>query len=211
MLVHVPHASLYIPEDSVMKDSLSLERLTETTDLYADLLFKPDSPHIEYLVFDHNKFYCDINKSFDPVNYMAISENCDKIRTLYYKWHIAIQNICIRYFNTYGECVFIDAHTFSENDCEFTNENHPDIYLGYNSDTHRWLIEEAIIAFSKSGYDVEDYFSNDIKVFKQSSLSTNSLTININKRIYLNSDHEMKVENFKKLHHAINRFYYKVR
>lgn len=96
MLVHVPHASLYIPEDSVMKDSLSLERLTETTDLYADLLFKPDSPHVEYLVFDHNKFYCDINKSFDVVKYIAISEDCFKIRTLYYNWHISIQNICDR-------------------------------------------------------------------------------------------------------------------
>lgn len=175
MIVHVPHSSPKIPKCSILNKSLSLEHLTKHTDLYTDILFKPDNDEITELVYKKSRFYCDVERLLnDPLDakgnglfYEKVPGTDIKIRdkitdhveyTLvmkeYYDWHFNLQQASEKYFKTYGKCIIIDAHSFSWDQTEYLDNELPDICIGVNIDTTSDLIDNAVKVFEKSGYSV---------------------------------------------------------
>jgi len=154
------------------------------------------------------KFYEKVPNTDIKIRDKAIdSEEYSNVLKLYFDWHVNLYERCVREFRTHGECVLVDAHSFSHKQVDYNDNQLPDICIGVNSDTQKWLIEETCELFARKGYSVEiDFPFANAKQVTHKNLSTNSIMIEVNKRLYLDDD-SMNVDGFKKLHNAINTLY----
>jgi len=225
-LIHLPHSGTYIPEEFMddyllPKDELT-ENIYEYCDIYTDELFGSffdtfGGVKSEYsrLFFDPERFGDDNQEPMHKKYGLGwFYENAiltkKPLRKLYNK------NIIRKYFDNhhkelnqktekkldlYGKCTVIDCHSFSNRRYWFLDENLylPDICIGFE-DEHVDKELVSIIENEFKGYDVKinipyegslvptNYWRKDKRV--------KSVMIEINKKLYLESDNTTKSKSF---------------
>lgn len=193
MLLHIPHSSLNIPENSILTHSSVLTRdiIVKYTDLFTDLLFNTKNTHIERKVFPYNRFFCDVERlKSDPLEevgngifYTHIPVTGEIIRTsgdgfvkfkyekdcvikLWENWQQTLKQSMMEQVRNKRFSYMIDCHSFSAFQAQLPEEELPDICVGYNNNTTQRLIDMTVSFFESKGYKVAENhpFSNSMTV-----------------------------------------------
>ncbi len=221
-LMHIPHSGTDIPDTYLDSYLLPREELQETVyqycDLYTDALFDPFlrqfggvKSHYSRLLFDperfgddrletmHTKyglgwFYENAILSKKPLRDTTHKE---AIRPLFEAHHAELNHKTAEKLDRYGQCTIIDCHSFSDTPYWFMEQEvtFPDICIGFE----KRHVDEQVVAYIKEvfeGYNIgintpysgalvpTAYWGKDERV--------KSVMIEINKRLYLESDNITK-------------------
>ena len=158
ILIHVPHSSLFIPEEYRKTTLVSQKELDEENSLMCDtgvLDLIPQALKSQTIVFPYSRLYCDVERLRDgnePMEaygmgyiYTRSSKGNElfrpseahkkRINEIYESHHSELNKKATEILNEYGKCLIIDLHSFSE---EMVNRlfgwtNFPDICIGTES------------------------------------------------------------------------------
>lgn len=224
VLIHIPHSSLYIPEDYRSSSLISLSKLDEENMFMCDYrvsdLLDDKS---QTMIFPYSRLYCDVERFKDESEvmnkygmgyiYTKTSEGVDmfshpsskhikKIDKIYDNHHRQLDNAVTRILIKYGSCIIIDLHSYSDEQVYrlFKYQDVPDICIGIEERFYsKKLINYFINYFKSNGYTVAiNYpYSGSIipnKYYKANNVEILSIMIEINKRVYIND-----FDNFKKV------------
>ena len=235
ILFHVPHSSLKIPKqywDICITDKNYIKGMNNFLSDYLTNKLIPNKCH--NLVFKYSRLFCDVEKfKDDSKEIMAqkgmgviYTNDCDNVITVpnkkykrivlksyYDKHHNKLDKIVTNLLKKYNKCIIIDFHSFSDEMAIklFNINNNPDICIGIdNAYTVEELTNITITHFKKYGYSVgiNTPYSGTIipnKYFNKKDKRLSSIMLEINKRIYLNSEND-----FYKLKQCINDYYEKI-
>ena len=216
VLIHIPHSSLYIPEDYRISSLLSLSELDEENlfmcDYKVNELLDNES---QTIVFPYSRLYCDVErfKGKDEVmnkygmgyiytktsecKYMfdyPSNEHKKRIYKIYDNHHNQLDNIVTKIIQKYGKCIIIDLHSYSDEQVFrlFKYQDVPDICIGIEKRFYsKELTNYFINYFQSYGYTtaINYPYSGSIipnKYYKADSVEIVSIMIEINKRVYMN-------------------------
>ncbi len=230
-LIHLPHCGTEIPEAYIGDYLLDPEELRQNVyeycDLYTDELFEDlyrrfGGVKSEYsrLFFDPERFGDDALEEMHRKHRLGwFYENAilakkplrktshkEKIRAYYEEHHRALNELTAQKLARYGRCTLIDCHSFSNRIYWFLDKNmeFPDICIGFEeAHVDEELVEKILEIFD--GYEIAinspyegalvptDYWHRDSRV--------KSVMVEINKRLYLDSDNLTKNAGF----HTVRR------
>ena len=223
IVIHVPHASLLIPDDYradiIFNDAVLDEQNKRNADLFSDELY---ASTIGTTVSAHySRFVCDMERFRDD----ALEVNAGKGNGLFYTHtlggvplrdpnpamrqrvldeiydphHTQLTDAVDTALLKYGQCLIIDGHTFSE---EFAKgDDFPDFCIGTSVfHTPQSLIDrvEAVIRASGFSVQVNHPFAGTMVPMKHYKKDNRvmSLMIEVNKRIYLKNNMIEKSDGF---------------
>jgi N-formylglutamate amidohydrolase len=233
-LIHLPHSATDIPSKFMNDYLLSTDELTNNTyqycDLYTDELFD-DLFHLfggvkskhSRLFFDPERFGDDLAENMHKEHRLgwfyenAIlakkplrkTNNKAKVRAYFDAHHSELNKKTEEKLSLYGKCTLIDCHSFSNERYWFHDSNLvlPDICIGFE-DNHvdKELVELIKEEFKEYNIGINipymgslvptDYWGKDFRV--------KSVMIEINKRLYLESDNITKSKNFNNIKWRLN-------
>lgn len=144
VLIHVPHASTFIPPDDLTDELLKM------TDLYTDELFDCGR---DMLVFPVSRLVCDVERFRDdtdepmseqgmglaytrcadgaPLRSISPQKRAAIARMYYDKHHEAFTDMVNEKLHDCGRCIIIDAHSFSAEPLPYEDCAHrPDFCIG---------------------------------------------------------------------------------
>lgn len=225
-LVHLPHCGTTIPEKYLRDYLLDSEELRdniyEYADLYTDELF--GAMYREFggvlgsysrLLFDPERFFNDSLESMHQKfklgwfyenaileqKPLRSTQNREEVSQYYLNHHKELNEKTRAKLDKYGKCTIIDCHSFSDYEYWFLDVDMPlpDICIGYE-EMHKEPLLVATILEEFAGYDVrinEPYSGSLVPLeYYQKNTNVKSVMIEINKRLYLESDNTTKSENF---------------
>ena len=223
IVIHVPHASLLIPDDyraGIMLNDADLdEHNKRNADLYSDELYA--SAIGTTLSANFSRFVCDMERFRDD----AMEVNAGKGNGLFYTHtlggiplrdanlamrqrvldevydphHAQLTDAVDDALAKYGQCLIIDGHTFSE---EFAQgDNFPDFCIGTSAfHTPQPLVDRVVEVIRAFGFSVQvnHPFSGTMVPMKhyKKDKRVMSLMIEMNKRIYLKNNMTEKSDGF---------------
>lgn len=182
ILIHIPHSSIYIPDNMNDDYLLSKEDLEEETKVMADM-FTDDlynTPFEKYggIRLDVSRVFLDVERFRDDslesmakrgmgLAYVKTSmledlrtlKYKDKILEIYDAYHEALDNLVEQKLQRHGKCLIIDCHSFPSKPRPYqikTDYEHIDICIGFE-DFHNDKNAVAILenGFKDKGYAVE--------------------------------------------------------
>lgn len=221
ILIHIPHSSLYIPDDYKNKSLLSLSELEKENLFMCDYMVdKFIDDKRQTIIFPYSRLYCDVERFKDESEIMnkfgmgyiytktskgelMFNPSIDdrkKITDIYDAHHKLLDETVTNILELYQKCIIIDLHSYSTELVSrlFNYEQVPDICIGIERDYYsRELTDYFVKYFMDNGYSVK------INYPYQGSLVPNkyygiknsnivSIMIEVNKRVYEND-----FENFK--------------
>jgi len=228
-LIHLPHSGIQIPIEYIDDYLLTKEELEKNIyqycDIYTDELFATlyeafggVKNSYSRLFFDPERFGNDedeeMHKRFQlgwfyenailEKKQLRINKNKALIRDFYDKHHKKLNKLTHEKLEKHDKCTVIDCHSFSNERYWFHDKNLelPDICIGFE-DMHVDYHLVNIIKNEFSGYNVKintpyagslvptDYWQKDKRV--------KSVMIEINKKLYLESDNITKSKNYTKI------------
>ena len=198
-ILHIPHSSDYIPDDSIYLNKRYEDDIHEWTDWYTDKIFDIDG--IDKIVVPYSRVWCDVERFEDdkePMfsigrgfyythdfqgNHYRFNGHKDKIFQEYYlKHHNEVAELVADKIKKYGYAIIIDCHSFADN-------NASDICIGTDDfHTPQSLITEFVSGFGRFGYSVSlnKPFSGTfvpLSAYKKEE-NVYSIMIDINKDLY---------------------------
>lgn len=221
ILVHIPHSSLWIPDDYKRTSLLSQEAL-DTENLFmcdyrVNELLDNNS---QTIIFPYSRLYCDVERFKDASEimnqygmgyiYTKTSEGKDMfnpddehrklVSKIYDKHHQRLDDAVTRILSECGECIIIDLHSYSDEQIYriFKYQAGPDICIGIEE---RYYSEELtnyfINYFRNNGYTVAinyPYKGSLVpnKYYGMTDTGIVSIMIEINKRVYENDFNSFK-------------------
>lgn len=221
ILIHIPHSSLYIPNDYKNKSLLSLSELEKENLFMCDYMVdKFIDDKRQTIIFPYSRLYCDVERFKDESEIMnkfgmgyiytktskgelMFNPSIDdrkKITDIYDAHHKLLDEMVTNILELYQKCIIIDLHSYSTELVSrlFNYEQVPDICIGIERDYYsKELTDYFVKYFMDNGYSVK------INYPYQGSLVPNkyygiknskivSIMIEVNKRVYEND-----FENFK--------------
>ena len=233
-LLHLPHCGTSIPQkyiDSYFLSESELQKnIYEYCDLYTDELFgdmfeKFGGVKSIYsrLLFDAERFGNDededMHKNFklgwfyensilkkEPLRDTRYK---DELREYFDAHHEELNRKTEQKLQKYGRCTVIDCHSFSNKKYWFLDKSlhFPDICIGFE-DYHKdsKLIELIKDEFSEYEIGVNIPYNGSLVPtnYWQKDKRVKSVMIEINKKIYLESDNITKSKNFQKIKQKLN-------
>ncbi len=217
MILHIPHAKTKIPKSAKYLTDITKE-IVRVTDWYIEELFAY-TPASSTLVFPYSRVYCDVERYEDDLLYQVGQgvfythdlngnkirdcnvEQYEEVLSHYEKHHIEISSLCSQWLAYFSPVIIIDCHSFSDVQALAygSDEPFPDISIGTDENhTPKDLTKTlkkyfemnnltAEINHPYSGSIIPEHYKNDSNVL--------SIMIEVNKKIYLNSD-STKNQNF---------------
>jgi N-formylglutamate amidohydrolase len=211
-VLHIPHSSSYIPDESFYNEELLEQEINLLTDWASDEIFK--SSNITTIKTAFSRVFCDVERLPDKDEsmfkkgmgiYYTHTDNNRLLRKLnnahkefiikeyYQKHHEKLLKIVNDKLSKYDRAVIIDCHTFSSKPLirEFDQSNNrPDICLGTDSfHTSDILYQELSTLFKSHGFSVEKNkpYSGTIVPLPlyQKDSRVQSIMIEINKKLYM--------------------------
>lgn len=221
VLIHIPHSSLYIPDDYKNKSLLSLSELEQENlfmcDYRVDELIDDKS---QAIIFPYSRIFCDVERFKDENEIMnkfgmgyiytktsqgqlMFNPNDEQKRIItdvYDKHHKRLDETVTNILSVYQKCIIIDLHSYSTELVSrlFNYEQVPDICIGIEENYYsKELTDYFVKYFMDNGYSVK------INYPYQGSLVPNkyygiknskivSIMIEINKRVYENDFDKFK-------------------
>ena len=223
MVLHIPHASLVIPDsyrDSILLNQSDL--LAEqywATDFYCDELFVLE--RCQSIVADYSRFVCDVERFRDDCDEIGAQAGNglfythtlrgielrkpdsvlrDKVLAeVYDPHHTRLTEAVDEALERYGQCLIVDCHSFSDD--TIPGEIMPDFCLGTDpTHTPKSILEQIKNCMSSNGYTVRvNYpYSGSIVPMKhyQRDMRVQSVMIEVNKRLYMQGNSTEKSESF---------------
>lgn len=223
VLIHIPHSSLYIPEEYRRSALISLSELDEENlfmcDLKVDELLDDKS---QAIIFPYSRLYCDVERFKDDSELMnkygmgyiytktskgrnmfsPSDEQREIINAIYDQHHRLLDDEVTRILKEYGSCILIDLHSYSSQLVKnlFGYDDVPDICLGVESDYYsQELMQHFIEYFEANGYSVRINFPYQGSIvpnryYGKKNTQIVSIMIEFNKRVY-----ETDFEGFKRV------------
>ena len=150
-----------------------------------------------------------------PVNYMQYrtEDDIDAIAedgmVEYGNWHKSLAAYVAKYSSMLARFVVVDCHSFSSEQVNISESDLPDICIGYNdTEQHKIgftdLFSNVIGIFDRAGYLVNANYPYANAIAPYDADNVMSIMIEVNKRVYLNSD-LTKSEGFDKLKATIDQ------
>ena len=242
IIVHIPHASLDAPDVFLRRLKIGREDFDRINVYESDYLidtFRPDD--LDCLIFPYSRMFCDVERyKDDHLEEMAIwhrrgvvyERDADKkefvkidhdykrfvLSEYYDDHHRKLEEIVFKKFTSYGECLIIDLHSFSD-DYErkmrtysrYWYEN-PDICIGFNDyEKDRDMLLRIHMLCNQHGYTCAynyPYKGSIVPLKYADNEDVRSVMLEINKRIYLNDElNSLDQEKSEKLKEFMNEFY----
>lgn len=220
IILHIPHSSARFEANDLMKWKGDIESsIRRLTDWHTDKLFASTIAGVHTMVFDYNRFYCDVERlENDPMEEIgqgivyrrfANCERCltedevNKIYNIYSEWHHKLVDLC-------AMCDFpliIDCHSFPTDMAEDV-----DICIGFNDDWSfpgKELIDEVAQLFRDAGYRVAFNmpYSNSMIPQYDNLRNCKSMMIEVNKRVYLEADNITLSVGLQRINELLNKLY----
>ena len=207
VLIHVPHASTFIPPDDLTDELLKM------TDLYTDELF---DCRRDMLVFPVSRLVCDVERFRDdtdepmseqgmglaytrcadgaPLRSISPQKRAAIARMYYDKHHEAFTDMVNEKLHDCGRCIIIDAHSFSAEPLPYEDCAHrPDFCIGTDPFHTPYPLLRTCYTFLRGcGLEVavNRPFSCTIVPLEHlhSDTSVSSVMIEVNRRLYMTAD-----------------------
>jgi N-formylglutamate amidohydrolase len=216
IVIHVPHASTFIPDAERGAFQCDLEdELLKMTDHYCNELFCGDCPAVVFpvsrLVCDPERFRDDTQESMSAVGMGAVYTRTHNgallrivddgsreriLRTYYDPHHKALTNAVQTTLDRNGRCLIIDGHSFPAKPLPYEHDQNPyrpDFCIG--TDPHHTpddLIETAVRFLETRGYTtmINAPFSGTLvpMMFYTRDKRVSSIMIEINRGLYMYDD-----------------------
>lgn len=175
VLIHVPHSSMYIPEEYKKTSLISRMELNEENEFMCDTgivdlippKFKKDA-----LIFPYSRLYCDVERFRDGTESMDAygmgyiythdsrgremfapdEKHIEEINELYDYHHKELNRRVEHILRRYGECILIDLHSFSDATVDrlFGYKNCPDVCIGIEPDYYDEKLVTSIKAMCEA-------------------------------------------------------------
>ena len=223
-VIHIPHSSMYIPNFKEYNDVAILDyNMFLLTDHFTDELFSVKQNNVQSIIFNTNRFYCDVERFFDNdkevmskvghgVAYTHTCDglllrekpNMDYVKQLYDNHHNTIKQSINNSIENYKDCLIIDAHSFPSNplpmDLDKTSKR-TDFCIGFNEDNSKpsddsisYIIKYlTTLGFSVS---INKPYSGSIFYPEYKDKNVKSIMIEVNRKLYINEQTYNKTENF---------------
>ena len=242
IVIHIPHSSVIIPDEYKYQYLLSEDELNDElikmTDRYIDEFFditglRIHQNQVSRLVMDPERFRSndieEMSKCGMGVAYtrtsdgrvlrkLSNSENDQILADLYDPYHTKLAQIAEEMLSTYGQCMIIDAHSFSsyplpyENVLKHDDRKRPDICLGYepfhidysflqrseNFFNHMQLTVAHNFPYTGSLVPIK-YYHKETRV--------QSLMIELNRALYMNEKTGQKLDTFQNVQSVIHGYF----
>ncbi len=221
VLIHIPHSSLYIPEDYKKSSLLNISELEQENLFMCDYKveqFIDDKS--QAIIFPYSRLYCDVERFKDEselmnkfgMGYIYTKTSTGKlmfnpndeqrriITDIYDKHHNLLDKTVTEILEKYQKCIIIDLHSYSSElvsrlfNCKFV----PDICIGIEENYYSEQLTNYFIKyFENNGYSVQiNYpYKGSLVPNKYYGIKNSkivSIMIEINKRIYENDFDKFK-------------------
>ncbi|MCR4668897.1 MAG: N-formylglutamate amidohydrolase [Clostridia bacterium] len=166
LLIHIPHSSLYIPEEYRRTALISQDELDEENLFMCDTGVRelvPEALIGNELIFPYSRLYCDVERfrdGWEPMDAYGMGyiytrdsrgreifrpdkAHCVEVDRVYEAHHRQLDERVSDILNEFGSCLIIDLHSFSDEAVRriFGNTGCPDVCIGLEED--RLLPESA--------------------------------------------------------------------
>ena len=170
ILIHVPHSSLYIPEEYRRTSLLSRKELEEENRFMCDTGVKeliPEALKENAVIFPYSRLYCDVERFRDGSEPMEAygmgfvyirdsrgrelfdptEEHIREVSQVYDEHHETLNRRAEAILQKYGSCIIVDLHSYSDEavDRLFGYRGCPDVCIGTEPGYYSESITEGII------------------------------------------------------------------
>lgn len=223
LIIHIPHSSLYIPNEYrktsfLEKNELDIEN-EFMCDLYIDKLVNNKN---QTIIFKYSRLYCDVERFRDDSEVMnkygmgyiytktslgkdmfkPSVKDKNKIDKIYNEHHDLFDEMVSKILDKYKKCIIIDLHSYSDELVYrlFGYNDAPDICLGVEENYYsKEIVDYITKSFNKFGYSVKinyPYSGSFVpnRFYNKVNTGIVSVMIEINKRVYIND-----LDKFKKI------------
>jgi N-formylglutamate deformylase len=213
-LLHIPHASTFIPNlEGFVLDKVE-ENMNLLTDWSTDKIFDVDG--IEKIVTPYSRLFCDVERFEDEAEPMVnvgrgffytngyngseLRNSNDGLKELvhtdfYLKHHELFYNKVKDRLDKHGVCYIVDCHSFNDNPLvPFVEQpKSPDICIGTDPfHTPDYMVKYALNYFTKIGYSIEinNPYSGCIipKPYLMKNSNVKGIMLEVNKRLYMDGN-----------------------
>ena len=169
LLIHIPHASLFIPEEYRKTALISQEELDEENLFMCDTGLTeliPEGLKSQTVAFPYSRLYCDVERFRDgsePMDKYGMGyiythssrgvemfrpsvEHRDEVGRIYDEHHRKLNEMTDAILGEHGRCLFIDLHSFSDETVNrlFGFTDLPDVCIGTEDDYYSEEVVSAI-------------------------------------------------------------------
>ena len=174
VLIHVPHASMYIPEEYRQTALIPQEELEEENRFMCDtgvLQLIPEAFAENALIFPYSRLYCDVERFRDgsePMEaygmgyiytrdskgrkmFRPTDSHCAEVSAIYEQHHEELNRRAESILAEHGRCLIIDLHSFSDETVNrlFGWTDFPDVCIGTEPDYYSQEVVESIAGFCR--------------------------------------------------------------
>ena len=206
-VLHIPHASTYVPLSNHVADLVPVE-IQKMTDWEADKIF--EVPEITTIKCDWSRVFCDVERLLndelrklgrgfyytrtddgkffrDDILKSYVLEN------YYLPYHKGFKEIVEAKVQEFGCCRIVDCHTFPDTPFECDSNKtlpRPDICIGTNN-VPGYMLKWFWDFFVDKGFEVrlnDPYYGSIVPYDLGVNTEVHSLMIEINRRLYMSED-----------------------
>lgn len=174
ILIHVPHASMYIPEAYRKTALFSQEELEEENQFMCDtgiLGLIPPAFAENTVIFPYSRLYCDVERFRDgsePMEaygmgyiytrdskgremFRPTAEHREEVSAIYDRHHERLNQTATEILREHGRCTIIDLHSFSDETVNrlFGWSDFPDVCIGTETDYYSEGLVQGIVELCK--------------------------------------------------------------
>ena len=174
ILIHVPHSSLYIPDEYRKTALISQPDLDEENLFMCDtgiIGLIPEALIDNAVIFPYSRLFCDVERFRDGTEPMEekgmgyiythdslgremfrpTMEHTDEVSRIYDEHHNELNRRVTQILDEYGSCVIIDLHSYSDEavDRLFGYRNCPDVCIGIEPDYYNEDLTQGIITLCR--------------------------------------------------------------
>ncbi|MBQ6477536.1 MAG: N-formylglutamate amidohydrolase [Bacilli bacterium] len=228
-IIHVPHASLEVPEEFTDKLLVDRKYFDKENIFICDYKVDDFIPNNfnNIVKFNYSRMFCDVEKYLDDSKevmskygmgavYTKDSNGKEFIKVddkykeeviskYYKKHHKELDKIVGKVLSNYKDCFIIDLHSFSDEFVYkmFNKKNTPDICIGINKDNYdKELLVKTINFFKSNNYSIRVNYPFSGSITSNKYPEVKSIMIEINKRVYLDDKN-----NYNKFHNCMMNYY----
>ncbi len=226
-VIHLPHSQVEIPQEYRADYLLSDEELEDNIYQYADYktdeLYKSFLENCDSVINPHSRLFMDPERFFDDEKEsmqvkhglgwfyenailekkpLRVKTHKDEIAKYYDAHHNKLTSLVEKKLELYDACTIIDCHSFSNERYWFHDKSVelPDICIGYD-EFHKdeQLVKVILDLFKDYNITINTPYAGSLvpNKFYMKDSRVKSVMIEINKKLYLESDNTTKSENFR--------------